>query len=55
MAAIFKIATSDHPKYDLPGNIMDITKEFLKECFQRDQQRRKSAEQLLQNRFPVET
>lgn len=55
MAAIFKIATSEFPKYELPRNTADFTKEFLKECFQRDQHLRKSAEELLKTRFPQET
>lgn len=50
MAAIFKIATSDTPKYELPKTVSSVARDFLKLCF-RKQTERPSAEDLLQTRF----
>jgi serine/threonine protein kinase len=51
MAAIFKIATSDYPKYELPAATSDVAREFLKQCFRKDSQNRPTAKDLLKHRF----
>ncbi|ELU01774.1 hypothetical protein CAPTEDRAFT_222203 [Capitella teleta] len=55
MAAIFKIATSQEPKYELPPSVSDVAKDFLKLCFQYDPKERKSSQELLTHRFCVES
>ena len=37
MAAIFKIATSDYPKFELPSNISNDCQIFLRACFKKEQ------------------
>ncbi|KAI0228355.1 Mitogen-activated protein kinase kinase kinase 2 [Lamellibrachia satsuma] len=51
MAAIFKIATSDYPKYELAVGTSDIARNFLKLCFHKTPTIRPSAMDLLQHRF----
>ncbi|KAK2190493.1 hypothetical protein NP493_78g03005 [Ridgeia piscesae] len=51
MAAIFKIATSDYPKYELAVETSDVAKNFLKKCFHKSPTSRPSAKELLQHRF----
>jgi len=47
MAAIYKIATADFPKYRLPDGTSDFVHDFLKLVFRREQRDRPSAEELL--------
>ena len=49
MAAIFKVATCDYPKYDLPTKASDCCKQFLKHCFKKTQTDRPTAKWLLTN------
>ena len=51
MAAIFKIATSERPRYELPAGISDSTKDFLRLVFFKLPASRPSARELLQHRF----
>jgi serine/threonine protein kinase len=51
MAAIFKIATSDWPQYELPSSVSEAAEDFVRRCFQKDPQQRMSAEELLRHRF----
>ena len=51
MAAIFKIATSEHPLYELPKGTSDYARDILRLCFQLDTDKRPSAEDLLRHRF----
>ncbi|XP_074644370.1 mitogen-activated protein kinase kinase kinase 2-like [Tubulanus polymorphus] len=51
MAAIFKIATADHPKYTLPDYVSDIAKAFLQLTFIKSAHERPTTEQLLCHRF----
>ncbi|XP_052816284.1 mitogen-activated protein kinase kinase kinase 2-like [Mya arenaria] len=47
MAAIYKIATADFPKYRLPDSTTDYVHDFLKLVFKRDSRQRPTAEDLL--------
>ena len=51
MAAIFKIATSDHPRYELPVESSDYARDILRLCFILDTEKRPSAEELLRHKF----
>ncbi|KAK7502421.1 hypothetical protein BaRGS_00006374 [Batillaria attramentaria] len=51
MAAMFQIATSKHPKYELPGNCSVHVRDFLMLTFQRSSHDRPSAEDLLKDKF----
>ena len=51
MAAIFKIATADHPRYELPSHSTDVARDFINRCFRRTQTERPSAEELLRHKF----
>ncbi|KAK2153846.1 hypothetical protein LSH36_283g02022 [Paralvinella palmiformis] len=51
MAAIFKIATADHPKYELTSDTSDLARNFLKKCFMKNPAERLTAEQLLEHKF----
>lgn len=51
MAAIYKIATEDHPKYELPKNTSEQTRHFLSMTFRRVPQERPTAEDLLYHPF----
>ncbi len=51
MAAIFKIATSDHPKYTLPDNVSRDCCKFLEDCFKKEKYRPSSADLLSNSRF----
>ena len=50
MAALFKIATCDHPEYTLP-EVSEYCKDFIKLCLKKDHKGRLSAEQLLTHKF----
>ena len=47
MAAIFKIATCDQPRYELPPTASDVARQFLKLCFRKTQTERPAAKSLL--------
>lgn len=47
MAAIFKIATCDQPKYELPAYVSDASRDFIRVCFRKNTSERPSAEELL--------
>ena len=49
MAAIFKVATCDHPKYELPPKVSGVARSLLKLCFRKTQSERPSAQWLLDN------
>lgn len=51
MAAIYKIATTDYPKFTLPGNTSSYVDDFLRLTFRRVQQDRPAAEDLLSHPF----
>lgn len=51
MAAIYKIATSEHPKYELPPNVTEIARDTIRSCFRRNSRERPTAEDLLRHRF----
>lgn len=51
MAAIYKIATADFPKYELPKHVSEEMQQLLRCCFQKDASQRPSAEDLLNMRF----
>lgn len=51
MAAMFQIATSKHPKYELPHPNSVHVRDFLNLTFQRAFHERPSAEDLLKNKF----
>ncbi|CAH1789656.1 unnamed protein product [Owenia fusiformis] len=51
MAAIFKIATTDTPKYELPKETSDVARDFLRIIFRKKQQERPTAEELLRHKF----
>lgn len=51
MAAMFQIATSKHPKYELPHPNSVHVRDFLNLTFQRASHERPSAEDLLKNKF----
>ena len=51
MAAIFKIATSDFPKYELSPEVSHTAHDFLSLCFQRARNSRPSAAELLNHKF----
>ncbi|XP_052834448.1 mitogen-activated protein kinase kinase kinase 2 [Octopus bimaculoides] len=54
MAAIYKIATSEHPKYELPFHVSDIARDCIRNCFRKNSRERPTAEDLLRHRFIVE-
>lgn len=49
MAAIFKVATCDHPKYELAPKVSGLARTFLKLCFRKAQSERPTAQWLLDN------
>jgi len=51
VAAIYAIATSKKPKYQLPDDASDMAQDFLKCCFVRNPLRRPYASELLRDRF----
>ena len=51
MAAIYKIATADFPKYSLPNNVSNAAHDFLRLVFKRTSSDRPTAEDLLQHPF----
>lgn len=51
MAAMFQIATSKHPKYELPTSCSVHLRDFLVRTFQRSFHDRPSAEDLLRDKF----
>ena len=51
VAAIFKIATTYPPIYELPLNTSEIVKNFLSACFKRNPDERQTAEELLNHRL----
>ncbi|XP_064646116.1 mitogen-activated protein kinase kinase kinase 2-like isoform X2 [Lineus longissimus] len=54
MAAIFKIAMSDHPKYELPGHVTPVAVDFLKLTFKKSPSERPTAEDLYRHEFCTE-
>ncbi|XP_025111373.1 mitogen-activated protein kinase kinase kinase 3-like isoform X2 [Pomacea canaliculata] len=51
LAAMFQIATSKHPKYELPATCSTSVRDFLMLTFQRTPTDRPSAEDLLKDKF----
>lgn len=51
MAAIYKIATTEYPRFTLPKGLSSHTDDFLKLSFKRIPQERPTAEDLLQHPF----
>ena len=51
MAAIYKIATEDHPQYKLPNNVSKTCYEILQLTFKKNHKDRPTAEDLLRHRF----
>lgn len=51
MAAIYKIATEDHPQYKLPSTISKTCYEILALTFKKNHKDRPTAEDLLRHRF----
>ena len=51
MAAIFKIATVEQPKYELPAGVSEVCKDFMRQCFCRNPQDRPVVDDLLRHKF----
>ena len=51
MAAIYKIATEDHPQYKLPSSASKACNEILLLTFKKNHKDRPTAEDLLKHRF----
>jgi hypothetical protein len=51
MAAIFKIATTDYPKYQLPDSASETAHDFLSLCFRKSSDERPTAAKLLNHPF----
>lgn len=51
MAAIYKIATTEYPRFTLPNGLSAYVEDFLRLTFKRSAQERPTAEDLLSHPF----